>query len=237
MVWKKVIGNSGTLSLTDTLDCSESSHESVAEAGLKLLTLLYGGKLTDRLNCMRYTKYIDLTATSTVPLKPERLPPTENAARFHIYRTHLQAVQWKTLMDTEIKPEDWGWKLSGGHFVPIATDLPAAPENLLTVIRCKCKNDTRRPCSTQTCTCMKHGLPCVAACKYCTGSDCYNPSITSNIFDDEEEEGPAVIPQQVVFEDDLEFDMEIGPAVIPEQVVFEDDLEFGMPWVDCEEIV
>jgi len=58
--------------------------------------------------------------------------------------------------------------------MPVATDPPAAPVNLLKVIRCKCKMDTGQACSSQTCSCRKHGLPCLSACKNCNGHSCEN---------------------------------------------------------------
>jgi len=34
-------------------------------------------------------------------------------------------------MKDEIKPEDWGWKVVADQYVPVATDLAAAPESML----------------------------------------------------------------------------------------------------------
>ena len=41
---------------------------------------------------------------------------------------------------------------------------PPAPEALLTVIRCKCQNSTRKQCCTNLCSCKRNGLSCVTAC-------------------------------------------------------------------------
>ena len=95
--------------------------------------------------------------------RPERLPPTENAAKFHIYRVHLQVVQWNTLMPYSIDPVEWGWKLNNNKYIPIGMDNVAAPESLLNIVGCKCKTTSSRPCRTQLCSCVKHGLTCVAA--------------------------------------------------------------------------
>ena len=81
---------------------------------------------------------MNMTASSTVQLRPERLPPTENATKFHVYRVHLQVIQWKTLMSTDMKPEEWGWRIVDDRYIPVATDLPAAPDEILNVVRCKC---------------------------------------------------------------------------------------------------
>jgi len=86
---------------------------------------------------MRYAMYTHQTATSLKQVRPERLPPTEAVARNHVMHAHLQVAQWK--MEPELKPEDWGWKLVDGKLQPVATDLDAAPAEILNVVRCKCK--------------------------------------------------------------------------------------------------
>ena len=128
------------------------------------------------LNHLRYTAYMNMVATRLDSLRPERLPPTENAARYHIFRVHLQAVQWMSLMSSDIKPERWGWQIVDGHYVPLDTDLDVVPAELLDFVKCKCRMDSRRPCSSHLCTCVKHGLPCLAACKHCNGQACENAS-------------------------------------------------------------
>jgi hypothetical protein len=54
-------------------------------------------------------------------------------------RAHLQVVQWPTLMATNIQPTDWGWKVSNDRYISILTDLQPAPEEMLNVVRCKCR--------------------------------------------------------------------------------------------------
>jgi len=83
-------------------------------------------------------------------------------------------MQWKTLKPSCLNPEEWGWKLSSGKLIPIDTDSVVAPAELLKVIKCSCKTDTAKPCSSQNCTCVKNGLPCVSACKHCNGEACNN---------------------------------------------------------------
>ena len=220
-VWRKITSNDSTLPLTDVIESLHVSHESVVEAGLKLLTLLYGGKLTDSLNQLRYARYIDITASAMTPLRPERLPPTENAAKYHIFRTHIQVVQWKSLMNTAIDATEWGWKITDGQYIPIATDLEAAPDYMLSVIRCKCKMETKHPCSSQHCTCVKYGLACVAACKHCNGHDCENPSVAAVVLDETDSEE---IVQEQGETDDLYEEMS------------DESLELVVPWL-VEEVV
>ena len=51
---------------------------------------------------------------------------------------------------------------------------PTAPEELLTVIRCKCKNSTRNQCDTNIFSCKRNGLSCVTVCGERRGVCCYN---------------------------------------------------------------
>ena len=71
----------------------------------------------------------------------EHLPPSDGAAELHAKRAHLQAVIWSTLGKTALNPIDWGWFLKCDRFGPIPLDKPVAPDNVLNVIRCKCKGD------------------------------------------------------------------------------------------------
>ena len=117
---------------------------------------------------------MEVLATCTSSVKPQVLPPTERAAYYHSLRVHLQVIQWKSLLGTSLEPADWGWKLRDGYYEPIMTDMKVAPDNILKFIRCKCKTSTKSPCGTNTCTCKKNGLKCVAACGYCHGDQCNN---------------------------------------------------------------
>jgi hypothetical protein len=151
-----------------------ASHSQVTEAGMPVLAILYGGTLTDSLDHLRYVQYLNLLATSSVRLRPERLPPTHNAAAYHLYRVHCQVAQWKSLSTTVTDPLKWGWFLQNDKFWPITTDLEAAPDELRRIVKCSCKAGTDRSCVAQTCSCKRHGLPCIPACKNCHGEDCEN---------------------------------------------------------------
>ena len=73
---------------------NDSTPEEIGEAGLKLFILLYGGKSTDSLSTLRYSKYIKMASSK---LQPEKLPPTERAAHFHCLRVYHQVQEWNTL--------------------------------------------------------------------------------------------------------------------------------------------
>lgn len=57
------------------------------------------------------------TASCYAQPRPERHPPTQNAASYHVYRAHFQIVHWRTLLATDIQPTDWGWKISNDCYV------------------------------------------------------------------------------------------------------------------------
>ena len=68
--------------------------------------------------------------------------------------------------------EDWGWRLPGDQIIPVMTDLPAAPESLLRMVRCNCSSD----CVSKRCTWHKYGLECSPACGQCRSTVCANCS-------------------------------------------------------------
>ena len=146
----------------------------MAEAGLRLFALMYQGKSEDSLNRLRCARYMHLISDSVSEIKPEILPPTERTAHFHCLRVYLQVIQWKHLMAVGINPLQWGWKQVEDKFVPIMTDLEPAPPVILNIIRCKCKSLSQNQCGSDRCTCRKHGLKCVTACKECHGDSCQN---------------------------------------------------------------
>ena len=117
---------------------------------------------------------MEYIATSKVQMQPERLPPTERAAYFHIFRVHLQIFIWKYLWRVQIGPRDWGWEVNGGVFSPIMTDLEPAPEELQRIVRCKCTLLSKNPYNSNVCPCRENGLTCVTACCNCRGTECYN---------------------------------------------------------------
>ena len=156
----------------NVFDAAECSLEDVIQTGEKVLVELYGGKAEENLNKLRHRKYHDKVCTRGRQLEPQNLPPTSAAAKYHSLRVFLQVKQWQG-RDESMLIENWGWKLCNGQVVPIATDLPAAPERLLRMIRCNCTAD----CSTARCTCRKHGLHCSIAFGQCRGTGCTNNNL------------------------------------------------------------
>ena len=83
---------------------------------------------------------------------------------------------------------EWGWYLDTRRriLMPITTDQPAWPPNLLKVIQCGCKTSSSNPCGSNNCSCKWDGLKCVAACGNCRGVDCNNCEEIEHDYDTEE---------------------------------------------------
>ena len=39
-------------------------------------------------------KYMEMVTSSKKGIQPERLPPTEDAIKYHSFRVYLQVLQW-----------------------------------------------------------------------------------------------------------------------------------------------
>ena len=152
----------------------DATQNEVTKSGHDLFVAIYGGRKDDSLNHLRFVKYMDIAAECDRKIQPERLPPTERAAAFHSMRVHIQVMIWKNLSPIGLHPCEWGWKVEVNKLMPIKTDMDSAPEEMLKFVRCKCKMNSRQPCSNNSCSCRKHGLKCVTACKNCQGHECTN---------------------------------------------------------------
>lgn len=173
-VFRKLSSVSSSDALCAVLQDEKSSVEDVHRAGLVLIRLLYCKTAEESLDKLRYTAYCKIAAESPIMPRPEKLPPTEGAAFKHIERAHLQAVRWKTLKSDAMDACLWGWKKQGDVLMPVMTDMPVAPDDILKVVRCKCKTG----CRSTLCSCRKNSLPCVSSCETCRGESCTNVDTT-----------------------------------------------------------
>jgi len=142
---------------------SAATEEEIVLAGEKALLCVYNCKSpVESLETLRCTRFCQQAATGATFVQPESLPPTSAAVAYHSQRAYFQIQQWKGI---PLKPEDWGYKLqlTAGKLLPVRMDLPPAHAFLLEFVRCNCRTD----CSTQRCTCRKHGLDCSPACGEC----------------------------------------------------------------------
>ena len=125
-------------------------------------------------------------------------------------------------MSIALNPTDWGWNVFQECYIPVITNLSPAPAELMNLIKCQCKLESRRPCSSSLCSCVKHGLPCLPSCKNCCGQHCENADITS--------------VNETILEPDNEIDAELIENALAEDIILEDDLKIDIPWLE-EEVV
>ena len=132
---------------------------------------LYGGLQIEGLNLLRYRKFAYRVMTSSSFVQVYTLPPTSKAAKYHNMRVYHQVQEW-TKTENTLLPKDWGWSLVHNRLLPKYTNLPAASDNLLKMVKCSCKQN----CDTKRCTCRKHCLDCSIGCSECRGMSCTNTS-------------------------------------------------------------
>ena len=82
---------------------------------------------------------MEITTKSKTASKPQSLPPAKRAPYYNLLCVHLQVIQWKKLMTTNVDPLEWGWKVHHYFFAPRTTDLEPAPKELLNLVCCNCK--------------------------------------------------------------------------------------------------
>ncbi|KAJ8018328.1 hypothetical protein HOLleu_43742 [Holothuria leucospilota] len=92
-----------------------STMEDTAKAGESALVSLYKGSAGDTLDKLRLVRFQQKVATSASCVRPENLPPTLSAAKFHSLRVYHQVQVWKGV--TTLDPQIFGWQAVGGELV------------------------------------------------------------------------------------------------------------------------
>lgn len=157
-----------------------ANREDIAHAGEAFVLHLYNkGSLKVDLDGLRYYLYKQTVAKQSIQdsFQLSSLPPTKDATRQHSYRVYLQVQRW---MGNKLPPCEWGWTKRGQTLIPVATELPPAPDELLHLISCGCKKGCERNCE-----CRKAGLTCSAMCRHCIGHSCENspePNFDDNLM-------------------------------------------------------
>jgi hypothetical protein len=158
-----------------------SSKLDVIKAGEEALTCVYGGLPIEGLDILRWRKYTTKVITRNTSVHVKSLPPIPDLAKFQSLRVYYQCQMWMS-KTVDIDPTDWGREIKRGKLCPILKELPPAPENLLNINRCNCKQN----CDTKRCVCRKHGLQYSVGCGECRGLNCSNSAaIAESDFTDE----------------------------------------------------
>ncbi|MES9881148.1 MAG: hypothetical protein ABW185_09730, partial [Sedimenticola sp.] len=147
----------------------KDNHELLVDLGVGELTnetaalvetfmcRIYNVSHTDSIDTARYYLF-------SKSAKPEALPPTSDALRFHVMRVNYQTMIWRQACCAAPElpaPDSMGWKCADGNLVPILMSRNPIPAACLDVIACSCN----KMCGTLRCKCRKSGLRCTISCR------------------------------------------------------------------------
>ncbi|CAG2201846.1 unnamed protein product [Mytilus edulis] len=150
----KKVKSSAYLQDQSQLFLQKSSKDQVVKAGEEVLVDLYGGvQSVEGLDLLRYRKFASKVVVGNVFVQVHTLPPTSDAAKLHSMRTFYQTQIWIG-EGHDLDPNQWGWYTSENKLMPVRCLLPPAPQKLLKVIRCNCKQN----CDSRRCSCRKQPL-------------------------------------------------------------------------------
>lgn len=166
--------------IADVFMLDNANMDDIIKAGENALVLLYKGDSGDDLDSLRYKRFQEKVMKSYKSVDANDLPPTTASAKFHSLRVYYQVQEWRGETG-HLDPEEWGWEIINHQLMPVKTDMPPAPKDLLRMFRCNCKTG----CSSRRCTCKKHGFECTPACGECKGLSCSNSSKPMNDSDDD----------------------------------------------------
>ena len=125
---------------------------------------------------MGVARYRLYTKKSGKLLKLMSLPPTEKNLLFHILRAHLQMIRAKSAdqqAPLELNIRHLGWDIKDGVPVPMTSDQPPGPQDIMDVVRCGCKAEGNT-CGTASCNCRHVKISCTVYCACACGDDCVN---------------------------------------------------------------
>lgn len=137
------------------LGIGELTEETVQSAE-KFVCKIYDVHKTDSVEAARHILF---SKTG----KPEAMPPTTDALRFHFMRVHYQTMVWRKAhcpVPELPAPAKMEWKLGESGLQPILMSLSPIPESCLEMISWACQMQ----CKTRRCKCRKSGLRCTAIC-------------------------------------------------------------------------
>ena len=95
----------------------------------------------------------------------EALPPSSDAARYHMQRASYQSFISREVCDPmpniPSPAESW-WKIVSDSLAPVLTSLPPIPKACKNIVQCGCT----KGCMTKSCSCRKWWERlCTDACK------------------------------------------------------------------------
>ncbi len=115
-----------------------AKKDDIINAGENALVLLYNGDSEDNLDALRYKRFLEKVMKSFKYVDAKDLPPTSASAKFHSLRVYYQVQEWRGETG-RLDPEKWGWEITNHQLMPVKTDMPPAPADLLRIFRCNCR--------------------------------------------------------------------------------------------------
>jgi len=100
-----------------------------------------------------------------------------------------------------------GWKLADNKYIPVVSDIEPAPSDILNFVWSNCSTTSRQPCGMSNCSCSKHGMECVSACKHCHWTSCENAATVDSdtlLIIDADEDALPVKPVEYLPEEDID---------------------------------
>lgn len=82
------------------------TQQGIIRVGEEALVCLYGGQ-DEGLDGLRYRRFCEKVAQSTMQVEPQTLPPTSSTTKYHSLRVYYQVMQGKGKY-ASLKPKDWG---------------------------------------------------------------------------------------------------------------------------------
>ena len=150
-----------------------ATTDDILQTSHRLFGLLYGSSNPQvSLSKLRYNIYSGRKDTPKI----KSLPPTDEAAKQHFLRAHLQMSLWESgdlKGPPDINIETFGWKVVDGIPEPAVGVAVMAPPELMKIVACGCSADAA--CSRRNCNCYSDGLSCTSSCKCSAESQCNNP--------------------------------------------------------------
>ena len=147
---KKFGTNDGYHAKTTVSNIKSASKVDVVAAGDKALVCLYNGKLGE--DSTHYSALLWKGGYVYVSSTVDEFKPPLQQQSIIVSACTTRCTNGRE--SYELLPSDWGWNDSNQDIIPVLTDLPPAPQELLQVTKFSCKTE----CSSLKCTCKKRDL-------------------------------------------------------------------------------
>ena len=151
---------------------SDSTKDQIKISGEKIFCLLLNLPSGEGLDAARLRLFNSKLVKGNAALDSTSLPPTSAAAYQHSLRAYHQIQSW---CENFVDPVGWGWKQKEDFYLPVTSDLPAAPAEIMEILYCNCKTG----CKQQQCSCVKHGIRCGPGCTNCI-ENCENRELSDD---------------------------------------------------------